>query len=89
MPKLLQAAAMRVLGLRYGGELAAGAALQPDAVAQEHAARLEAARRRQADAEAPARDKPYTAQEMEFYIKGQQSMAGSARRPTLGASQLA
>ena len=59
---------------RYGGESAAGATMQPDAVVQEQADRLEAARRR-AEAAGPAGDKPCTTSELEYFIKGQQSMA--------------
>ena len=69
--------------LRHSG-LTAGAVpqLDADAAAREQAARLEAAQRaaRQAEANAPARDKPFTAQGMEFYIKGQQSVAGVGQK---------
>ena len=64
----------------------AGAVPQSDAeaVAMEQAARLEAAQRaaRLAAAKAPAGDKPFTADEADAYVRGQQSMAGVGQMPT-------
>ena len=84
MPKLLRIQPCKYtdVRLRHGG-FTAGAVPQfdADAVAREQAARFEAAQRaaRQAEANAPARDKPVTAQEMEFYMHQGPAECGRGR----------